>query len=167
MLGSGGWPLEAVLTSGDFMRERITEALKDAMRAKDEIRLSTLRLMSAALKDNDIAKRSKNGGSLDDGEIMALLSKMVKQREDSAKTYEEAGRIELAERERAEQEVLREFLPEPLSEDEVVEAIHQAIKDAGASSVKDMGKVMGILKAGYAGRMDFGKAGAQVKASLG
>lgn len=149
------------------MRERITEALKDAMRAKDEIRLSTLRLMSAALKDNDIAKRANNGGTLDDGEVMALLSKMVKQREESAKTYEEAGRIELAERERAEQDVIREFLPKPLSDDEVSEAVRKAIKDAGADSIRDMGKVMGILKAGYAGRMDFGKAGSQVKASLG
>lgn len=150
------------------MRDRITEALKDAMRAKDTVRLSTLRLMSAALKDQDIAKRT-NGGSEDmsDAEVMSLLAKMVKQREDSAKAYEEAGRMELAEQERAEQCVIREFLPKPMTDDEVSAAIAKAIEDTGASTIRDMGKVMGILKSAHAGRMDFGKAGGQVKAALG
>lgn len=150
------------------MRDRIAEALKDAMRAKDAVRLSTLRLMSAAMKDQDIAKRS-NGGSedLSEAEVMSLLAKMVKQREDSAKAYEEAGRMELAEQERAEQCVIREFLPKPMSEDEVNAAIAKAIEDTGASTIRDMGKVMGVLKAAHAGRMDFGKAGGQVKAALG
>ena len=150
------------------MRDRITEALKDAMRAKDSVRLSTLRLMSAALKDQDIAKRS-NGGSdeLSDAEIMSLLAKMVKQREDSAKAYEEAGRMELAEQERAEQCVIREFLPKPMSDDEVNAAVTKAIEETGASTIRDMGKVMGALKSAHAGRMDFGKAGGQVKAALG
>lgn len=150
------------------MRDRISEALKDAMRAKDALRLSTLRLMSAALKDQDIAKRSDGGsGEMSDSEVMSLLAKMVKQREDSAKAYEEAGRMELAEQERAEQCVIREFLPKPLSDDEVNVAIAKAIEDTGASTIRDMGKVMGALKAAHTGRMDFGKAGGQVKAALG
>ncbi|MEM7057355.1 MAG: GatB/YqeY domain-containing protein [Pseudomonadota bacterium] len=149
------------------MRDRITDALKDAMRAKDSVRLSTLRLMSAALKDQDIAKRSSGSDPMSDSEIMSLLAKMVKQREDSAKAYDEAGRMELAEQERAEQCVIREFLPKQMSDDEVNAAISKVIEDTGASTIRDMGKVMGALKAGYAGRMDFGKAGGQVKAALG
>lgn len=150
------------------MRDRLTDALKDAMRTKDSLRLSTLRLMSAALKDQDIAKRQdSNPEPLSDSEIMALFAKMVKQREDSAKAYEEAGRMELAERERAEQVVIREFLPKPMNADEISAAVEKAIKDTGASSIRDMGKVMGALKAAHAGRMDFGAAGGQVKAALG
>lgn len=149
------------------MRDRITAALKDAMRAKDQTRLSTLRLMSAALKDQDIAKRSEEGAdALSDAEIIALLSKMVKQREDSAKAYEEAGRMELAEQERNEQGVIREFMPRPLSDAEVEAAVAEAIKSTGANSIRDMGKVMGTLKANHAGRMDFGTAGSLVKAAL-
>lgn len=150
------------------MRERINAALKDAMRSKDQLRLSTLRLMIAALKDRDIAKRSEEGASeLTEAEMMALLSKMVKQREDSARAYEEAGRMELAEREHAEQEVIREFLPRPLEPEEVESAIAEAIAATGASSIRDMGKVMGQLKADYAGRMDFAAVGERVKAALG
>ncbi|MEM1298568.1 MAG: GatB/YqeY domain-containing protein [Pseudomonadota bacterium] len=149
------------------MRDRITAAMKDAMRAKDQLRLSTLRLMSAALKDQDIAKRAEEGDQpLSDAEIVVLLSKMVKQREDSAKAYEEAGRMELVEQERAEQAVIREFLPKPLSEAEVEAAVANAIKTTGASSIRDMGKVMGALKAAHAGRMDFGSVGPKVKAAL-
>ena len=149
------------------MRDRITAALEDAMRAKDQLRLSTLRLMSAALKDQDIAKRAQEGDEpLTDAEIAALLSKMVKQREDSAKAYEEAGRMELAEQERAEQAVIRDFLPRPLSEEEVEAAVADAIKSTGANSIRDMGKVMGALKANHAGRMDFGAVGPMVKSAL-
>ncbi|MFK7944134.1 MAG: GatB/YqeY domain-containing protein [Paracoccaceae bacterium] len=149
------------------MRDRITAALKDAMRAKDQMRLSTLRLMSAALKDQDIAKRSEEGeDQLSDAEIVSLLSKMLKQREESAKAYEEAGRMELAEQERAEQLVIREFLPKPLSEQEVEAAVADAIKTTGASSIRDMGKVMGLLKAAHTGRMDFAAAGSMVKSAL-
>ena len=150
------------------MRERIGEAIKDAMRAKDSLRLSTLRLMQAALKDQDIAKRAIEGAEpLTEAEITALLAKMVKQREDSAKAYEEAGRLELVEQERAEQAVIREFLPKPLSDAQVQAAVEKAINDTGASSIRDMGKVMGALKADYVGRMDFGAVGGQVKAALG
>ena len=150
------------------MRERITEAVKDAMRAKDSLRLSTLRLMAAALKDKDIEKRAQSGPDLlDDQEMTALFAKMVKQREDSVQAYEEAGRMELAERERAEQAVIREFLPKQLSEAEVDAAISKAVSDMGAESLRDMGKVMGSLKSAYAGRMDFGAVGGKLKAILG
>ena len=150
------------------MRERIALALKDAMRAKDEIRLCTLRLMMAALKDRDIAKRSEEGAdALDEAEMVQLFSKMVKQREDSITAYEEAGRMELAERERAEQEVIREFLPRPLNNEQMEIAIARAIDTTGASSIRDMGKVMAALKADYAGRLDFGAVGGRVKAALG
>lgn len=150
------------------MRERINESVKDAMRAKDSLRLSTLRLMSAALKDKDIEKRGKGGDEvLNDQEMTALFAKMVKQREDSIRAYEEAGRMELAERERAEQDIIREFLPKQLSEAEVDAAISKAVADTGAESLRDMGKVMGSLKAAYAGRMDFGAAGGKLKAILG
>lgn len=150
------------------MRDRLKEAIKDAMRAKDSVRLSTLRLMSAALKDKDIELRGDSGNDgLGEGEIMALFAKMVKQREDSAKAYEEAGRTELAEQERAEQAVIREFLPKPMNDAEVEAAVEKAIADAGASTIRDMGKVMGLLKSAYAGRMDFGAVGGKVKAALG
>lgn len=150
------------------MRDRLREATKDAMRAKDSVRLSTLRLMSAALKDQDIAKRSQDGADeLDEAEMLALFSKMVKQREDSAKAYEEGGRMELAEQERREQAVIREFMPKPLTEEQVEAAVADAIRDTKATTIKDMGKVMGALKAAYAGRMDFGAVGGRVKAALG
>jgi uncharacterized protein YqeY len=150
------------------MRERINTALKEAMLAKDKLRISTIRLMMAAIKDRDIALRSEDGASgLDDPGIMALLAKMVKQRDESAATYETAGRMELAETERAEIAVIKDFLPKPLSADQVDAAIKKAMAETGASSIRDMGKVMGALKAKYAGQMDFGAAGGRVKAALG
>ena len=151
------------------MRDRITAALKDAMLAKDRLRTCTVRLMLAAIKDRDIALRGEEDGAggLDDAGINALLAKMVKQREESAATYETAGRMELAETERAEIGVIKDFLPKPLSADEVEAAIRKALAETRASSIRDMGKVMGVLKAQYAGRMDFGAAGGRVKAALG
>ncbi len=150
------------------MRERIAEAIKDAMRAKTQMRVCTLRLMAAALKDQDIAKRAHGDGvQLDDAEVRALLTKMVRQREESARIYEEAGRMDMAERERAEQAVIREFLPKPMSENEIETAIARAIRETKASSIRDMGKVIGVLKQAHAGRMDFGAVGARVKTALG
>ena len=150
------------------MRERIAEAIKDAMRAKDSLRLSTLRLMAACLKDQDIAKRAHgDGAQLDDAEVRGLLAKMIRQREESAHVYEEAGRMELAERERAEQVVIREFLPKPMTDQEIDGAIAKAIHDTHASSIRDMGKVMGALKEAHAGRMDFSVVGTRVKTALG
>ena len=150
------------------MRDRITAALKEAILAKDKLRTCTIRLMMAAIKDRDIALRGEDGADgLDDAGIKALLAKMVKQREESAATYETAGRMELAETERAEIGVVKDFLPRPLSADEVEAAIKKALAETRASSIRDMGKVMGILKSQYAGRMDFGAAGGRVKAALG
>ena len=150
------------------MRERIAESIRDAMRSRDDLRLSTLRLMSAAVKDQDIARRGQpEGGELPDAEIRALFSKMLRQREESARAYEEAGRMELAERERAEQAVIREFLPKPMSDSEIDAAIGEAIRQTNASSIRDMGRVMAALKAQHTGRMDFGQVGARVKAALG
>ena len=150
------------------MRDRITAALREAMLAKDKLRVCTIRLMLAAIKDRDIALRGEDGGDgLDDAGIKALLAKMVKQREESAATYETAGRMELAEGERSEITVIKDFLAKPLSADEVDAAIEKAMAETGASSIRDMGKVMGALKSQYAGRMDFGAVGCRVKATLG
>ena len=149
------------------MRDLLNEALKESMLAKDNLRTSTIRLMLAAIKDRDIALRSEDGATgLDDAGMMAFLAKMVMQREESAATYEAAGRVDLAEREQAEVAVIKGFLPKPLSDAEVDSAIATAMTETGASSIRDMGKVMGALKAKYAGRMDFGAAGSRVKAAL-
>lgn len=150
------------------MREQITAAMKAAMLEKNQTRLATLRLVNAAIKDRDIAKRGEDGGDLaDEAEILQLLGKMIKQREDSARIYEEGGRLELAERERAEIAVIQEFLPQPLTEDEIKVAVDEAIRSSGAETIRDMGKAMAALKSRYAGRMDFGDAGARLKAALG
>jgi uncharacterized protein YqeY len=150
------------------LRTRIGDALKEAMKARDADRLSTLRLINAAIKDRDIALR---GDGRDDGvtdaEVLQILGKMVKQRQESARAYEEGGRLELAEKERAEIGVIEGFLPRQLSEDEVAAAISRAIADTGAAGIRDMGKVMTELKARYTGQMDFGAAGPLVKARLG
>ncbi|MEO1919546.1 MAG: GatB/YqeY domain-containing protein [Paracoccaceae bacterium] len=149
------------------MRKRLSEATKDAMRAKDKARLSTLRLMNAAIKDRDIAARSEaNPDGVADTEILSIMAKMIKQRQDSAKAYDEAGRIELGEGERNEIKVIEEFLPKQLSAEETEAAIKAAITESGAESIRDMGKVMGVLKSKYTGQMDFGKTGAAIKAIL-
>ena len=149
------------------MRETITAALKAATKAQDKRRISTLRLVSAAIKDRDIAARTAGKGEATDAELLELLAKMIQQREESKKIYAEAGRAELAKQEGEEIVIIREFLPVQLSEKEMQEAISAAIAKTGASSVKDMGKVMAELKASYAGQMDFAKASAAVKAKLG
>ena len=150
------------------LRDRLSDALKTAMREKDAARLSTLRLISAAIKDRDIALR---GEGRDDGmteaEILAVLGRMVKQRHDSATVYEEGGRLELAERERAEVAVIEEFLPRPLRQEEIETAVSDAIAELGATSIRDMGRVMALLKERHTGRADFGAVGAMVKARLG
>jgi len=150
------------------MRERINAALKQAMKDKDKTRLSTLRLINAAIKDKDIAARGKSEtGLVSDDEILRILGRMVKQRRESARAYEEGGRLELAEQERAEIGVIEEFLPRQLSESEVDDAIEAAIASVGASSIRDMGRVMGELKSKYAGQMDFAKVGSILKERLG
>lgn len=149
------------------LRARISTALKQAMKDKDAPRLSTLRLINAAIKDKDIdarAEGSENG--VEDSQVLAILGKMVKQRLESAKVYEEGGRIDLAERERTETAVIEEFLPKKLSDEEAANAVEAAIVEVDASSIRDMGKVMGILKERYTGQMDFGAVGPMVKDRL-
>ena len=149
------------------MRETITAALKHATKAQDKRRISTLRLMSAAVKDRDIAARTAGKGQATDAELLELFAKMIKQREELEKIYADAGRGELAQQEAEEIVIIREFLPKQLSGQEMEAAIADAIAKTGASSVKDMGKVMAELKARYAGQMDFARAGALVKSKLG
>jgi uncharacterized protein YqeY len=149
------------------MRETITAALKTATKAQDKRRISTLRLVSAAIKDRDIAARTAGKGEATDAELLELFAKMIKQREESEKIYREAGRAELATQEAEEIAIIREFLPAQLSDADAQKAIADAIAETGASSVKDMGKMMAALKARYAGQMDFAKASALVKAKLG
>ena len=143
-------------------------ALKDAMRAKEVELLSTLRLINAAIKDREIALRGEAGdGEVGEGDILAIMGKMVKQRHESARAYEEGGRLELAEKELNEIKVIEEFLPRQLSGAEVDAAIAAAVEEVGATSIRDMGRVMAALKARYTGQMDFGSAGAAIKAQLG
>ncbi|MGR3616601.1 MAG: GatB/YqeY domain-containing protein [Paracoccaceae bacterium] len=150
------------------MRTRVNEALKQAMRDQAKDRLSTLRLINAAIKDKDIAARGTDdeGAGVGDAEVLAILGKMTKQRQESARAYEEGGRLDLAEREHAEVAVIEEFLPKQLDEDEVAQAVQDAVSATGATSIRDMGKVMGELKARYTGQMDFGKVGPMVKDQL-
>lgn len=149
------------------LRERINTALKQAMKEKAAERLSTLRLINAAIKDRDIAARGDGRDEgVPDSEVLAILGKMVKQRQESARTYEEGGRLDLAERELAEVTVIEDFLPRQLSEAEVAAAVDAAITAIGASSIRDMGKVMGELKGKYTGQMDFGAVGPLVKDRL-
>ncbi len=149
------------------LRSRINTAMKQAMKDKSAERLSTIRLINAAIKDRDIAARTegKENGVGDD-EVLAILAKMTKQRQESAKTYEEAGRLDLSERELAEIKVIEEFLPRQLTDSEIQSAVSEAIKEVGANSIRDMGKVMASLKSKYAGQMDFGAVGALVKNNL-
>ena len=150
------------------MRDQIAAALKDALKAKDKRRLGTVRLMQAAIKDRDIAARGEGGDAcVTDDDILGILAKMIKQREESAATYEGAGRVELATQEREEIEVIRSFMPQQLSQEEVEAACGEVVAELGAESLKDMGRVMAELKNRYAGQMDFGKAGAVIKAKLG
>ena len=148
------------------MRETINAALIAATKARESRRVSTLRLVSAAIKDRDIAARTANADRATDAELLELLSKMIKQREESQKIYADAGRADLAEQEGEEAAIIREFLPMQLSDEDMAKAIDEAIAEMGASGMRDMGKVMGALKSRYAGQMDFGKASGAVKAKL-
>jgi uncharacterized protein len=149
------------------MRDEISEGYKTALKAGDKRRTATLRAINAAIKDKDIEARGLGKGPLADADVLALLQKMVKQREESLGIYEKAGREDLAVVEREEIVILGEFLPKGLSEAEVDAAIKGAIEKTGAAGGKDMGKVIAALKADYPGRIDFGKASGKVKAALG
>ena len=146
---------------------RIRAALKTAMKERDQVALGTLRLMNAAIKDRSIALRGAEGeGRVDDAEVVSILGRMVKQRRESARAYEEGGRLELAAEEEAEIEVIERFLPRRLTEEETHAAIDAAVAETDASSIRDMGRVMGVLKARHAGRMDFSAVGPMVKTRL-
>ncbi len=151
------------------LRERILADAKEAMKAKESARLSTLRLITAAIKDREIAARTDGGGDKDglsEADLTAILSKMVKQRQESAKAYEEGGRLELAERELDEITLIQSYLPRQLDEAEVRAAIDKAIADLGAESIRDMGRVMAELRSQYAGQMDFSAVGPAIKERL-
>jgi uncharacterized protein YqeY len=149
------------------LRTRVGDALKSAMKAQDTTRLSTLRLINAAIKDKDIALRGEGSDDgVSDPDVLQILGKMVKQRHESAKAYEEGGRIELAEQERSEVGIIEEFLPKQLNEAQTQDAVNAAVETVGAESIRDMGKVMGELKSKYTGQMDFSAVGAMVKDRL-
>lgn len=144
------------------IKARLTDAMKDAMRAKDSARLGVIRMALAALKQVEVDERAE----LDDARVLAILDKQVKQRQDAARQYTDAGRQDLADTELAEIEVLRDFLPQPLSDDEIDALINQAIADTGAAGMQDMGKVMGLLKPQLQGRADMGAVSGRIKARL-
>lgn len=149
------------------LRETIKQGLTEATKAQDKRRMATLRLIQAALKDRDIAGRTEGrDAGVSDAEILEVLSKMVKQRRESAGIYESAGRMELAQQENEEIAIIESFMPKQLSEAETAAAVQAMIAETGAASIKDMGRVMGELKKRHAGQMDFAKAGAIVKEKL-
>ncbi|MCF4164838.1 GatB/YqeY domain-containing protein [Zavarzinia compransoris] len=150
-----------------MLRDRLNGAMKDAMRAKDMTRVTTIRMILAAFKDRDIAARTEGpDGGVGEAELVNVLQKLVKQRRDSIEAYEKGGRPELAEKERAEIAVIEDYLPQQMSEDEMKSAIAAAVADTGAAGMKDMGKVMAMLRERHGGTMDFGKASPLVKAAL-
>lgn len=148
------------------MREMFASSLREALKAKDTRRVSTIRLIQAAVKDRDIANRGAGKDPVCDDDIMQILAKMIKQREESARIYEDAARLELAQQEREEIEVIRSFLPQQLSDDDVREACKRVVAETGASGLRDMGKCMNALKSEFAGQMDFAKASGVVKGLL-
>ena len=148
-------------------REEINAALKEAMKNKDMERVATIRLIVAAMKDKDINSRTDGpGAGIDDSGVLTLLQSMIKQRTESSKIYRENNRPELAEKEDGEIAIIQSFLPKQLSDDEVAKVIDDLISATGAAGIKDMGKVMGELKAKYAGQVDMGKAGGVIKQKL-
>ncbi|WP_210325941.1 GatB/YqeY domain-containing protein [Oricola nitratireducens] len=149
-----------------MMRDAIQAALKDAQKSQDKCRVSTLRLICAAVKDRDIANRSNGKDPVSDEEISEILTKMVKQRRESAETYEQAGRLELADQERQESAVILEFLPKQMCEEEVEQACENVVRETGAEGLRDVGKCMSTLKERFSGQMDFSKASGLVKSIL-
>jgi uncharacterized protein YqeY len=149
-----------------MLRDDINNAVKEAMKARDEHRLSTLRMVNSTIKNADIEARGQGKPPLADGDLLGLLQKMIKQRQESVALYEKGGREELAAQERAEIDVISAYLPKQMSDDDIKAAVAAVIAETDASGIKDMGKVIGALKAKYAGQMDFGKASGVVKAAL-
>ncbi len=149
-----------------MLRDDINNAVKDAMRAKDERKLSTLRMVNSTIKNADIEARGQGKGPLSDADLLGIFQKMIKQRQESVELYDKGGRAELADQERAEIAIIQGYLPKQMSDADVQAAIAAAVKDTGAAGMKDMGKVIAELRAKYAGQMDFGKASGLVKAAL-
>lgn len=149
-----------------MLRQEISQALTTAIKAQDKLRVTTLRLIMAAVKDRDIANRTAGKDSVGDEELLGILGKMVKQREESARIYEEGGRADLAKTEREEIAVINDFLPAQMSDDDIRKACVEAIAATGAQSLRDMGKCMALLKERYAGQMDFSKASSMIKELL-
>jgi len=149
------------------MRTRLTDGMKAAMKSGEKRKLSTLRLILAAIKDRDISARGAGKERVSDEDILGILAKMIKQREESAKLYEEGNRLELADQEREEMEIIREYLPKQMSEDEVREACTKIVAEVGGESLRDMGKCMNALKEQYPGKLDAGQASRIVKEMLG
>ncbi len=155
-----------------MLRDQLTTAMKQAMKDKDKRRLTTIRLILAAIKDRDIAARTDKNAPAnkteaeEDAVVLEILAKMIKQRKESFSVYEEAGRLELAQQEQDEMEIISEFQPRQMPDDEIASAVKAAIADSGASGLKDIGKIMASLKAEYAGQMDFSKASAMARSEL-
>lgn len=149
-----------------MLRDDINNALKDAMKAKDERKVSTLRMVNSALKNADIEARGQSKPALGDAELLAMLQKMIKQRQESVELYQKGGRDDLVKQENEEIAIISAYLPKQLSEADMTAAIDAAIKDTGAAGIKDMGKVIGVLRGKYAGQMDMAKASGMVKAKL-
>ena len=149
-----------------MLRDDINNAVKDAMRAKDERKLSTLRMVNSTIKNADIEARGQGKGPLSDADLLSVFQKMIKQRQESVELYDKGGRAELAAQENAEIAIIQAYLPKQMSDADVQAAIKAAIAETGAAGMKDMGKVVGALKAKHAGQMDFGKASGLVKAAL-
>jgi len=150
-----------------MLRTRLTDALKQAMKARDERATSTLRLILAALKDRDIGARGKGTAEgISDDDILALLQTMIKQRKEAIQLYEQGGRLELAQQEQDEIKIIEGFLPRQLNEDETKSAVEAALKELGCCGIKDMGRAMALLKQRYAGQMDFARASGMVRQQL-
>jgi len=149
-----------------MLRDDINDAVKEAMKAKNERKLGTLRMVNSTIKNADIEARGQGKPPLSDAELLSVLQKMIKQRQEAVELYDRGGRAELAAQERAEIAIISAYLPKQMSEDEVKAAIGAAIAEINAAGIKDMGKVIGVLKAKYTGQMDFAKASGLVKAAL-
>ena len=148
------------------MRAEIADALKTAIRTQDKKRATTLRLINAAIQDRDIANRGQGKDQVSDDDILQILTKMVKQREESAKAFEEGHRIDLAEQERSEIAIIRDFLPKQMADDQVRNVCQKVIEEVGADGLRDMGRCINALKEKYPGQMDLGKASGIVKTML-
>ena len=151
----------------DQLRDQISASLKSALKEQNKTRLSTLRLIIAAIKDREIAGRGNGSDGVTDADVLEILSKMIKQRRESAKMYEEAGRLELSQQENDEVDIIADFLPTQLNDDEIKQACESTVSSLGADGLKDMGRTMGALKGKFAGQMDFSKASRFVKELLG